>query len=240
MIIHCPSCGYSRKPTDTTPPGECPGCGIDFKKFLSQPKSPSPTTSAKTVVGPSAHRESRTAPLIQRASTPRPEATARDAVLPKARRIQILTLVLVIAACGLGFKLYSDHQLKQRRATLAETHKKQQAEVDAILVKWKDALSLAGMTSRIALAQPLSQMQSIRREMSAIKYDECSDKATKEIVSGMDNALFAFEMFVRYPSNSSASDTTSSYLDKSVTGVAAGKAQLRECMAKAVSALEAN
>lgn len=121
---------------------------------------------------------------------------------------------------------------------MAERQQRHQAEVEAILIKWTDALRLAGMTSRIALAQPLSQMQAIRREMSSVKYDECSDKATKEIVSAMDNALFAFEMFIRYPSNSSASDTTASYLDKSVEGVTAGKARLEECMAKEVRTLE--
>lgn len=35
MIIHCPKCGYSRKPTDSTPKGECPACGVVFAEFLS-------------------------------------------------------------------------------------------------------------------------------------------------------------------------------------------------------------
>lgn len=36
MIIHCPSCGYSRKPTDTAPSSQCPDCGIIFEKMLSR------------------------------------------------------------------------------------------------------------------------------------------------------------------------------------------------------------
>ena len=37
MIIHCPKCGYSRKPTDVAPPTECPDCGVIFEKFLAAP-----------------------------------------------------------------------------------------------------------------------------------------------------------------------------------------------------------
>ena len=41
MIIHCPKCGYSRKPSDVVPPTECPDCGIIFEKFLAaSPRKP--------------------------------------------------------------------------------------------------------------------------------------------------------------------------------------------------------
>jgi predicted RNA-binding Zn-ribbon protein involved in translation (DUF1610 family) len=40
MIIHCPKCGYSRRPSDESPAGQCPSCGIVFETFLSSPKPP--------------------------------------------------------------------------------------------------------------------------------------------------------------------------------------------------------
>lgn len=39
MIIHCPKCSYSRKPTDVAPATECPACGIVFEKYLARSTS---------------------------------------------------------------------------------------------------------------------------------------------------------------------------------------------------------
>lgn len=36
VIIHCPSCSYTRKPSDAAPPGSCPDCGIVFSEFLAK------------------------------------------------------------------------------------------------------------------------------------------------------------------------------------------------------------
>jgi predicted nucleic acid-binding Zn-ribbon protein len=48
MIIHCPKCGYSRKPSDVAPATECPECGIIFEKFLAAPPR-KPVVRSKTV-----------------------------------------------------------------------------------------------------------------------------------------------------------------------------------------------
>ena len=31
--MHCPKCGYERKPSDKAPDWQCPGCGIAFAKY---------------------------------------------------------------------------------------------------------------------------------------------------------------------------------------------------------------
>ncbi len=36
VIIHCPSCSYSRRPSDIAPPGSCPECGVVFCEFLAK------------------------------------------------------------------------------------------------------------------------------------------------------------------------------------------------------------
>lgn len=70
MIIHCPNCGYSRKPSDVAPPTECPDCGIVFEKFLaSSPRKPE--TRGKTVPPPASVKQVK-APESQ---APETEAT---------------------------------------------------------------------------------------------------------------------------------------------------------------------
>ena len=50
MIVNCPKCGYSRKPTDSTPKGECPACGVIFAEFLSV-SSNGPRPSPNGLIG---------------------------------------------------------------------------------------------------------------------------------------------------------------------------------------------
>lgn len=51
MIIHCPKCGYSRKPSDVAPATECPDCGTIFEKFLAAPPR-KPVTRSKADPAP--------------------------------------------------------------------------------------------------------------------------------------------------------------------------------------------
>jgi len=39
MIVHCPSCGYSRTSSDTSPATQCPACGIVFEEWLASSKA---------------------------------------------------------------------------------------------------------------------------------------------------------------------------------------------------------
>lgn len=136
-----------------------------------------------------------------------------------------------------GTKLYQTHVKKAeaakqqaQKAALQQQLQEQKRSIGAVLTKWDDALHLAGMTSRIALAQPISQMQAIRREVKEIKENECFDNATSKITEGMDNAIFAFEMFVKFPNNGSASETTSKYLGSSTQKIEEGKQGIDACI----------
>lgn len=86
------------------------------------------------------------------------------------------------------------------------------------------------MTSRIALAQPIARMMDVRREMSEMKVGECFNKGSAQIVAGMSDAIFAFEMFARFPNNNSASESTSKYLSTSINKVEAGRSGIDECV----------
>ena len=47
MILHCPKCAYTRKPSDTAPAGTCPSCGIIFEKFLTQRATQQPKATLR-------------------------------------------------------------------------------------------------------------------------------------------------------------------------------------------------
>ncbi|GAD22848.1 type II secretion system protein [Acidovorax sp. MR-S7] len=158
--------------------------------------------------------------------------------------LHILSALVVLIALSVGFNVYKTNQRKAEVAR-QELQRQQEAEKKALRVKqlnehkdkvlsmlrkWDDALNLAGMTSRIALAQPISQMQAVRREVGEFKFNECFDKSTSAMETAMGKAIFAFEMFVRFPNNHSASETTSEYLADSAKRLASARSDLDRCV----------
>lgn len=79
MIIHCPKCGYSRKPSDTAPATECPECGVIFEAFLS----PSPRR-----------------PVVVRSKTDQRPATASPSEPPASAAPTAEAKVTSCPACG--------------------------------------------------------------------------------------------------------------------------------------------
>lgn len=140
----------------------------------------------------------------------------------------ILALLLAVGA----YKWFKGYQVRaelqaeiERSAALRAALDADKAKITVVLRKWDDAIGLANITSRIALAQPVSQMQAVRREMEDLKTNPCFEKGTKQMVGAMNNALFAFEMFAKYP-NSTA---PSAYFDKMREGFGAANDTLAEC-----------
>jgi hypothetical protein len=157
--------------------------------------------------------------------------------------LHIIGAIVLIVGLAIAFKAYKTNEKKvelarqdmlrkeeeNRKTELVRGLKAQRAKVVSILNRWEDALKLAGMTSRIALPQPIAQMQAIKREMDELKSNECFEKSTKSMTAGMNDAIFAFEMFVRFPSNSSASDSTAKYLGTSNEKILIAKQELDAC-----------
>ena len=158
--------------------------------------------------------------------------------------LHIVGAIALLVGLVIGFKVYKTHEKKvelarqellrkeeaSRKAELVRGLNAQRDKVISILSKWEDALKLAGMTSRIALPQPIAQMQAIKREIDELKTNECFEKSTKSMAAGMNDAIFAFEMFVRFPSNSSASDSTTKYLGTSNEKILVAKQVLDGCV----------
>jgi len=156
--------------------------------------------------------------------------------VPSVRRKYMITgvaVILISAASWIGYVRYAASVAEANRIQAQSRLDAQRKQVSSLLAKWTDALELAGMTSRVALAQPLSQMQGVRRELESLELDSCVKSATGPMVDGMNNAIFAFEMFVRYPNNSSASDSTAEYLSKSTAKLVEGKKMVAACSAVA-------
>lgn len=152
-----------------------------------------------------------------------------------SRGLQLLGVILVVTLSIFGYKYYSKYSSDQKdRKVLAELQQ-QYALVQNLLTKWEDAIRLAGMTPRVAIAPQVAQLQSIHREMERLQTNPCFDKSTTSISKAMNNGIFAFEMFINYSNNSTASEATDSYLKKSQDGIAAGVDQIRGCVAEATN-----
>jgi hypothetical protein len=117
---------------------------------------------------------------------------------------------------------------EEQKTEMIKKISEQKEKILLILIRWDDALKLAGMTSRIALAEPLSQMQAIRRDMEEIKPNDCFIKATNLATKGMNNAIFGFEMFIKYPN--SPHDLTSDSLRSSSDQIQSAKQEIDDCI----------
>ncbi|WP_172197426.1 hypothetical protein [Niveibacterium sp. COAC-50] len=155
--------------------------------------------------------------------------------------VLLVIAVLVVIASGL-----QRHRAAQKRTELAKREELERKEVArraasiarlseqkdkvfSILAKWDDAVGLAKITTRSKVTGPVDRMQAIRREMGQVIGNDCINSATRQMSAGMDDAIFAFEMFVKYPRSQSASDTSKEYLDRSSDKIAAGTDDLMKC-----------
>lgn len=70
------------------------------------------------------------------------------------------------------------------------------ASLKLIHGRWQDAERLAQSTARIALAQPVSTLQQIKRETDGILVPPCLDAAKSHLISGMNWTIEGFIQFM--------------------------------------------
>ena len=70
--------------------------------------------------------------------------------------------------------------------------------------RWVDTLTLASSTSRIALAQPISQLQEIKRDLLNTEVSECLNPARKDLSMYMDQHINNFLKFMANDNNTQA------------------------------------
>ena len=78
-----------------------------------------------------------------------------------------------------------------------EVTPQQASELNKIILEWMDAARVAGATSRIALSQPVSKMQEIKREISTKKYQGCAESTRLLYADAMTTNVEAYLTFMR-------------------------------------------
>lgn len=81
---------------------------------------------------------------------------------------------------------------------LFEKKDKGLVELQGIEKKWEDAVAVAGSTGRIALAQPVSNLQAIRREFENVKLGKCLSTAKPAFEEHMDLVINAMLQFMAH------------------------------------------
>ena len=82
---------------------------------------------------------------------------------------------------------------KEQRDTLSSSLK----SVDDLLVRWEDAVRVAGTSSRIALPTPVAVLQATRREAESLTVSPCLDDAKVQLVQSMNSTIEGFLVFMR-------------------------------------------
>lgn len=99
-----------------------------------------------------------------------------------------------------AFATISKHMAAQRAAADKrledERFDKDFANLQTKMDQWQDALKVAVSTGRIALAGPVSTMQSIRRETAGMVLGGCLSRAKDKLVGHMDKYIDSMLAFM--------------------------------------------
>jgi hypothetical protein len=75
-----------------------------------------------------------------------------------------------------------------------------------IMTRWDDADTIAANTGRIALATPISNLQSIRQETKNLEVPGCLNDARSDFVTAMDSTINGYLTFMREGNNAVVSN----------------------------------
>ena len=90
-------------------------------------------------------------------------------------------------------------------------------KIEDILDEFYDAYEVASSTSRIALANPVGEMQDIKRRAEDIEVPVCMDQVKSNYIKGMKKAINGFLSFMSQKSDAivySFFDTAASFFEK--------------------------
>jgi hypothetical protein len=195
----CPKCGHDRQPSDPAPDYECPKCGIVYAKASAKP-----VTLSKAV---------------EPAKPSRIGLFAGGIMLVVAGAFIGLKVVgpaspsntpeSIAKTAAMDTKSKAEDEDRERKAQEEEFKKRQDAERDKQALdkaaadlsrqyqRWKDGSALADSTARIALSGPVSNLQTIRREVNDMIVPACMDGAKAALIEGMDAQIRGFMLFMQ-------------------------------------------
>ncbi|OGO69849.1 MAG: hypothetical protein A2Z49_09600 [Chloroflexi bacterium RBG_19FT_COMBO_56_12] len=107
------------------------------------------------------------------------------------KKLIVVFLVMALLAAGAfaWYYFYGPCGTLKAKAAINQTQ--------AIVNRWLDAEQIAGSTSRIALAGPLSELQSIKQDMTSLKVPPCLERAQAFIVDSMERTIGAYLLFMQ-------------------------------------------
>jgi len=115
----------------------------------------------------------------------------------------LLAAVMVMAGCGGGGGDGGGSSTPAQSTPVVITEANNKAAYDKailplndVLARYKDAMDLAGKTSRIALAAPVSNLQNLKRETDALVVPACLGLAKGNLTTGMNAINTAFLNFM--------------------------------------------
>lgn len=123
--------------------------------------------------------------------------------------LMLLWMQLVLAGCGSGGSGGGDDDggggdvapVAVTEASNKAAYDKAIAPLNEIYARYKDARTVAGATARIALAVPVSNMQSIKREADALVVAKCLSFAKTTLTGGMESVTAAYVDFMQQGSS---------------------------------------
>lgn len=152
--------------------------------------------------------------------TPRPTATTKRIKLPTATPAPpTSTPVPTNTPAPTPTNTPTSGPIFAARVSCADLYPEFIEELDSLVQTWDDANQLAGNTARIALSEPVAQLQEIRRD--ALNLDpptqECGEDARYYLLRYMDTMIDSYLEFMadadmdREPAISSSNDLAQDY-----------------------------
>ncbi|MEI8169836.1 MAG: hypothetical protein WCG50_09180 [Rhodoferax sp.] len=88
-------------------------------------------------------------------------------------------------------------KVRQEDGKKIDQYAKSLKATDDLYQRWHDGVKLALSVSRIALAQPVAALQSIKTDAANLEAPPCLDIAKKALISGMDLSIEGFLGFMK-------------------------------------------
>lgn len=116
-------------------------------------------------------------------------------------RIILGLVLLIMAGCGGGDSGGSTAPVVITEANNKAAYDKAIFPLNDVYARYKDARTIAGSTPRIALATPISNLQSLKREADALVVPKCLGNAKSFLTGGMLNVNAATLDFMQQGSS---------------------------------------
>lgn len=104
----------------------------------------------------------------------------------------VLAVLFLVACSGTG----SDLQSVVSGPSCAEESAEYIANVEDLIQRWDDANAIANNTARIALSEPVSELQALRREAANMTSPTCAEEVHEQLLRYMNLTIDSYLAFM--------------------------------------------